>query len=202
MKADQCVILSEIQHSQSLNESPFKAWLVVNNDGVVKDGYCQCLCGHSGKCSHIVGLLMFLQRHHSQRTTVTETSCYWIGNKRQCIPTEIKEVSYESVNLNKEGGGSKHNVKARQEFSSKLTSEKPSEEKKKALLSKLRLVAPDASVLQHSTTVNVHTQVEPKYAGNSLKNFIDVRSKFIQQNSFRNTLLILSNIRYLQDTKI
>ena len=48
-------------HSQQLNETPLKCWIVIEESGEVCCGHCNCIAGLGETCTHIAAILFYLE---------------------------------------------------------------------------------------------------------------------------------------------
>ena len=192
---DLIIVLFKVLHSMSLNETPVKAWFVINNQGKILEGFCSCLCGHTGRCSHSVGCLMFLETHHSTRKTCTDTSCYWVGssNVGNLNPTPIQDISYKTVDIPMTNG---HSSEIRAHFNQKISSPSPTLEEKKTLVSKLKSAYSKGVLFRHSEEVRMplsdHTisNDPPKFSGNSIFHFINKVKSFTDNKKVQEEIII------------
>ena len=70
-------VLFQVTHSQKLNETPAKAWVIVGNEGDVKTGHCDCKAGLDECCSHITAILYSIL---GAVKILTETTCTSLPN--------------------------------------------------------------------------------------------------------------------------
>ncbi|CAN7939073.1 unnamed protein product [Ixodes hexagonus] len=61
VSANSVIVVSQVNHSQSLSISPLKVWLLVKDDGEVVTAHCTCMAGNGEVCSHIAALLFYLE---------------------------------------------------------------------------------------------------------------------------------------------
>ena len=189
------VVLFRILRSQCLNDPPNKLWFVFNEDGQILDGYCSCLCGHTGRCSHSVGALIFLERHHATRPTCTDVECYWNGNPNsgQLKPTPMKEMFYKKVDVPMTNGH-ESSSRCKAQFN-KDTSSNCTEEEIKSLFDKMKNsgAAPNSVLFKHSEAVvfNPTTVLRPpKFASNTMKSFVDKVKAFTSNKKDQIDLIV------------
>jgi hypothetical protein len=79
-----------VKHSQALSDTALKPWVVVNLDGSVDYGHCNCKAGQGESCSHVAALLFALEATVQFRKNIACTSlpCAWK------MPVFLDRVSY------------------------------------------------------------------------------------------------------------
>ena len=87
-----CPFISpQVLHSQRINETPLKPWVIIANDGQVCCAHCTCMAGIAEACTHVGALLFKIEaavRIHGKKT-VTDVPAYWK------IPAGINKVHGE-----------------------------------------------------------------------------------------------------------
>ena len=83
------MFILQVFHSQKLNETPLKCWVVVETDGVICCAHCNCMAGLGETCTHIAAVLFYLEAVHKfeEAKTCTQGLCKW------SVPT-LKKISY------------------------------------------------------------------------------------------------------------
>jgi len=47
----------QVRHSQSFNDTPVKAWVVIAEDGMIRTAHCNCMAGLDECCSHAAAIM-------------------------------------------------------------------------------------------------------------------------------------------------
>ena len=87
-----CPFISpQVLHSQRINETPLKPWVIIANDGQVCCAHCTCMAGIAEACTHVGALLFKIEAAVRIRgkKTVTDVPAYWK------IPAGINKVHGE-----------------------------------------------------------------------------------------------------------
>lgn len=81
----------QVLHSQRINETPLKPWVIIANDGQVCCAHCTCMAGIAESCTHVGALLFKIEAAVRIRgkKTVTDVPAYWK------IPSAINKVHGE-----------------------------------------------------------------------------------------------------------
>lgn len=64
----------QVKHSQRMNESPLKAWILANMNGKIICGHCNCLAGLSETCSHVAAICFAVSSIGESRDIVSSDS--------------------------------------------------------------------------------------------------------------------------------
>jgi hypothetical protein len=74
-------LFMKVLHSQRINKTPLKPWIIIKYNGNIKSAYCDCVAGLGEVCSHVASILFLLENCGQCETSVTDTLAYWIGPK-------------------------------------------------------------------------------------------------------------------------
>ena len=77
-------------HSQRLNDTPLKCWVIIEEDGKVCCAHCNCMAGLGETCTHVAAVLFYLEALNriEGEKTCTQGQCSWL------LPTSLKSVQY------------------------------------------------------------------------------------------------------------
>ena len=84
-----CPFISpQVLHSQRINETPLKPWVIIADDGQVCCAHCTCMAGIAEACTHVGALLFKIEAAVRIRgkKAVTDVPAYWK------IPAGINKV--------------------------------------------------------------------------------------------------------------
>ena len=60
--ANKMVVLTEVRHSQRMNDSPIPCWIITEREGTVTAAHCMgCKAGLVESCLHIASVLFYLE---------------------------------------------------------------------------------------------------------------------------------------------
>ncbi|KAH6944504.1 hypothetical protein HPB50_003634 [Hyalomma asiaticum] len=59
--ADTVIVITQVNHSQSLNKPPVDVWFMGKSDGEVLAAHCTCMAGNGEACSHLAALLFYVE---------------------------------------------------------------------------------------------------------------------------------------------
>lgn len=78
-------------HSQRLNDTPLKAWVIISSNGEVSSAHCTCMAGLAETCTHVGAVLFKVEATVRCRElkTCTDKPSYWI------LPSNINKVNSE-----------------------------------------------------------------------------------------------------------
>lgn len=65
------LFMVKVKHSQRMNESPLKAWILANINGKIICAHCNCLAGLSETCSHVAAICFAVSNISKSRETVS-----------------------------------------------------------------------------------------------------------------------------------
>ena len=93
-------ICSQVYHSQHLNKTPLKCWIVMETSGVACCAHCNHMAGLSEVCTHIAAILFYLEVacRFEEAKTCTQGLCTWNVpslKKIEYLPT--KEIDFTSA---------------------------------------------------------------------------------------------------------
>ncbi|KAL3837633.1 hypothetical protein ACJMK2_022979 [Sinanodonta woodiana] len=82
-----------VRHSQRINDTPLKPWIIAQKAGIVEAAHCDCMAGLGKACSHIGALLFYIETavRIENAKTVTQEKAYWL------LPSSIDKVGYAEV---------------------------------------------------------------------------------------------------------
>ena len=90
----------QINHSQALNASSLKSWVLLKKDGDIVTAHCICMAGLGSVCSHVAAVLFFLElcTIKKRETTCTSTPCSWLAPRSQANIAigEIRKCNFRS----------------------------------------------------------------------------------------------------------
>ena len=71
-----------------VNSKKLSPWVIIDNDGNVVTGHCDCVAGLAETCTHVAALLFKIEAvvRVRQRTTVTGVAAYWM------LPSSVDKV--------------------------------------------------------------------------------------------------------------
>ena len=87
-----CISL-QVLHSQSVNDTATKPWIIVETSGAIITASCDCKASLGGTCTHASAVLFWVEaavKLREQRT-VTEEKAYWL------LPSGFKKLQYLPV---------------------------------------------------------------------------------------------------------
>ena len=78
----------QVRHSQKMNETALKPWVIAFQSGIVESAHCNCMAGLGESCTHVGALLFFTMEAQRIATekTVTQEKAYWM------LPNSIDKV--------------------------------------------------------------------------------------------------------------
>ncbi|XP_063765902.1 uncharacterized protein LOC134882223 [Eleginops maclovinus] len=108
------IITARVNHSQRLNESQLKPWVVVRNDGVVLGAHCNCTAGLGESCSHVSAVLFSLWGKNNARheeISCTSKKCKWASPSEDAAKNveylQGKDIIFNHTQQNKKGNSTK-----------------------------------------------------------------------------------------------
>ncbi|KAG1695930.1 Glycine receptor subunit alpha-2 [Nymphon striatum] len=87
------LVTARVRHSQRMNDTPLKPWLIVDKSGVVEAAHCNCQAGLGEACTHVGALLFYIEAASRicSSKTVTQEKAYWL------LPSSINKVPYSET---------------------------------------------------------------------------------------------------------
>ncbi|XP_063043188.1 uncharacterized protein LOC134437633 isoform X2 [Engraulis encrasicolus] len=108
------IITARVNHSQRLNDSQLKPWVVVRSDGVVLGAHCNCTAGLGESCSHVSAVLFRLWEKNNARheeISCTSKKCKWASPSEDAAKNveyqQGKDIIFNSSQKNKKGNSTK-----------------------------------------------------------------------------------------------
>ena len=76
-----------------MNETPLSCWAVLEESGEIYCAHCNCMAGLGETCTHIAGVLFYLEAvvRIQGTMTCTESQCEWV------IPAYVKSIDYQPI---------------------------------------------------------------------------------------------------------
>ena len=86
-------IFLQVLHSQSLNKTPLKPWVIAEKNGIICSAHCTCMAGLGETCTHVSALLFHTDAVIRVRNlkTPTQAAAYWK------IPVGIQGDDYKAA---------------------------------------------------------------------------------------------------------
>ncbi|XP_053392305.1 uncharacterized protein LOC128554988 [Mercenaria mercenaria] len=87
------LVTARVRHSQRMNETALRPWVIVDTTGVVDTAHCDCMAGLGEACSHVGSLLFYLEAaaRINASKTVTQEKAHWL------LPRSIDKVPYSMI---------------------------------------------------------------------------------------------------------
>ena len=99
-KSGHVLLKAKVMPSMRVNDPPHNPWIVVNKDGIVLAGHCECKAGLGESCSNVGGLLYKVEmanRLGYTTLTCTDVSCKWNNDfTRKVQPAKLSLCTYQS----------------------------------------------------------------------------------------------------------
>ncbi|XP_054928517.1 uncharacterized protein [Dermacentor andersoni] len=92
VSADTIIIITKVNHSQSLNQAPLTVWVLAKSDRDINAAHCTCMAGNGEACAHVAAVLFFLAYGVRGRQ---ERSCTDIANA--WLPAHVRKVEVRPV---------------------------------------------------------------------------------------------------------
>ncbi|KAH8038207.1 hypothetical protein HPB51_024980 [Rhipicephalus microplus] len=89
VNADTVIVITQVNHSQSLSAPPVKAWILSKSDGEVVAAHCSCIAGNGEACSHVAALLFYLEYGVRARDS---DSCTYVANS--WLPPHVRKIQH------------------------------------------------------------------------------------------------------------
>lgn len=61
----------KVKHSQRMNDTPLKPWILAKSDGKIICAHCTCVAGLSESCSHVGAICFAINKISEAGETVT-----------------------------------------------------------------------------------------------------------------------------------
>ena len=84
------MLLLQVFHSQRLNDTPLKCWMIIEENGEVCCAHCNCMAGLGEVCTHVAAVLFYIEtlsRLEGVRSC-TDGQCAW------ALPSLLKSARY------------------------------------------------------------------------------------------------------------
>ena len=80
-------------HSQRMNDTPLRQWLIAEKGGKIISAHCDCMAGLGEACTHIAATLFWVHAtvRIRETKTVTQEKAYWM------LPTGVKKIAYSRL---------------------------------------------------------------------------------------------------------
>ena len=80
-------------HSQRMNDTPLRPWLIAEKGGKIISAHCDCMAGLGEACTHIAATLFWVDAtvRIRETKTVTQEKAYWM------LPTGVKKIAYSQL---------------------------------------------------------------------------------------------------------
>ncbi|KAM7309489.1 uncharacterized protein ISCGN_013120 [Ixodes scapularis] len=104
MSGDRTLLLSEVNHSQRLRETPAKVWILVHGDGSIITAHCTCMAGAGEACSHIGAKLFAVETIVRIRdsSTCTQKENRWLPAYTSTVEYKrLREIDFSSARSKK-----------------------------------------------------------------------------------------------------
>ncbi|CAN7950895.1 unnamed protein product [Ixodes pacificus] len=101
---DAVVVVSEVNHSQSLSAPPLKVWLLMKNDGEVVIAHCTCMAGHGEACSHVAAILFYFEVGLQMRdeASCTDSKSVWLpAHVKSLVSVPVADMDFSSSVMKK-----------------------------------------------------------------------------------------------------
>ncbi|KAL7298198.1 hypothetical protein TKK_0009193 [Trichogramma kaykai] len=85
------VVLSNVKHSQKMNEKDLKPWIILFSNGSIKTAHCTCMAGLGEACSHVAATLFYIYCHENDSLSCTDKLSTWK------VPKTAKKVEFKQV---------------------------------------------------------------------------------------------------------
>ena len=89
-KLGKTLVIAKVMHSQRLNGTPLKPWVICETEGKILACHCNCMAGLGESCSH-VGAILFdvdaVKRMRENKTVTQEkrTGCFLVEERKVCM---------------------------------------------------------------------------------------------------------------------
>ncbi|CAN7978262.1 unnamed protein product [Ixodes persulcatus] len=104
ISGDRTLLLSEVNHSQRLRETPAKVWILVHGDGSIITAHCTCMAGAGEACSHIGSTLFAVETIVRIRdsSTCTQKENRWLPAYTSTVEYKrLREIDFSSARSKK-----------------------------------------------------------------------------------------------------
>ncbi|XP_037526915.1 uncharacterized protein LOC119404478 [Rhipicephalus sanguineus] len=104
LPSQRVVVLSEVNHSQRLRETPLKVWILAETEGTVATAHCTCMAGVGEACSHVAATLFAIETAVRLRDSVTctEKKNGWLPpHSRNAEFKRLREIDFSSAKMKK-----------------------------------------------------------------------------------------------------
>jgi len=90
------LITARVKYPQKLSVTPVKAWVAVEQSGIIICAHCDCMAGLGEACSHISAIVFALDANTQERKSLSCTSlpCSW-------LPPTFKNVPLSHIDFSK-----------------------------------------------------------------------------------------------------
>ncbi|XP_057698272.1 uncharacterized protein LOC130919508 isoform X1 [Corythoichthys intestinalis] len=90
---DKVLTTGRVRHSQRMNDTPLRPWVISSLEGSVECAHCDCMAGLGEVCCHVGSLLFWVDENYraNKALTVTQKKAYWP------VPSYVDKVAYSEI---------------------------------------------------------------------------------------------------------
>ncbi|XP_033754238.1 uncharacterized protein LOC117337378 [Pecten maximus] len=90
---DKVLVTGRVRHSQRMNDTPLRPWVIASPSGIIDCAHCDCMAGLGEACTHVGALLFYSMEAYrlSKEKTVTQDKAYWL------LPSSLDKVPYSEI---------------------------------------------------------------------------------------------------------
>ena len=88
----------QVMHSQRMNDTPLRPWIIAEKGGKIMSAHCHCMAGLGEACTLIAATLFWVDAivHIRETKIVTQEKAYWM------LPTGVKKIAYQILTLHQQ----------------------------------------------------------------------------------------------------